>query len=160
MKHLIIFSALIMGVFSCSEDKVIPPNNTQILTSGSWIKTAVTFDKIVNIDVSGVDIEKAYIDSVDACLLDESFSFLENFDLIIDNPETCEDFETSTFNCNWIKINSNTFALDEHCGGYTSPYTILRIADENTMYLTMEQIFYQYPLDTVFLEYEWKLTKE
>ncbi len=160
MKRLLFLPALFFALLSCSEDKVTIQDNQEILTSGTWKKTAVTFDKVVNVDVSGPDVEKAYINDVVDCLLDEVFSFESNFDLVINNPAACDMNENSNFNCNWSKLNFSTFAFDSHCGGYESPYTYIRVVNDTMAYLYMEQIFYEYPHDSLTLEYEWTLIKE
>ncbi len=160
MKHLILFSALTLAFISCEEDKVVPPDNTEILTSGTWSKSAVIFDKVVSVDVSGPDIVKAYMTDMDECMKDETFTFMTNFDMLVENPEVCEMNELASFDCNWIKINNSTFALDENCGSHTSPYTLLRVSNENTVYLEMESYFYEFPHDSVLLKYEWTLTKD
>ncbi len=160
MRHFFLLSSLVFTLFSCSEDKIEIQDNQEILTSGTWIKTAVTFDKVVSVDVSGPDIEKAYIDDVESCLLDEVFSFESGFDLIIDNPVICESNEQAIFNCNWSKMNSTMYAMEDNCGGWEAAYTVIRIANDSTAYLTMEKEFNQFPFDPVTLKYEWTLKKE
>lgn len=160
MKHFLSLILIAVTLFSCSEDSVTPPDNTVILTDGVWQKTAVTFDKIVNIDVSGIDTEKAYMDEIESCLTDETFDFQTNLKVYIDNSNPCAPNEQTIFNCNWTKINNNSFVFDDYCGGQTYTYKSIIIQNENTAYLIMESVFEQFPFDPLTLNYTWTLKKQ
>ena len=104
MKKILVFSIILIALYSCKKDDNKPATKSDYLTSGSWIVTAAATDD----DGDGTYETDEYAD-FEPCYKDNVWTFNTNGSVVMDEATTkCDPSDSQVITSQWHLADNET----------------------------------------------------